>query len=434
MEITPFDLAGSLQAHNQLVQQQRSQDTQNAFAKALPMLQTDPQNALAIVGQSGNIDAYSKFSSIISQADEQKKAKLADRTSALAKAAMTVQQYKDPVIRKAVAMSMLPDLAPHGITADDIQRGDWSDNGVNTLTNMSRTVDQIISQQNTDRAFNAGRSDHADTLKQQDRAYNLQAAEFGEKKRHDQVSEAQDGGEAGGGLNDAAKINAAVKYNLTGTLPSFGMGKAARQDRLEVMNYAAELAKGKKPEHLVADAANFKANSASLNQITKQFNIIEQNSNSAKNSAALALKSAEAGGAGPTGSPALNRWIQAGRRNIAGDKNVMALDGHLSTFAEEYAKVMTASTGSAAATDSARGEAHKRLSSANSVGQLQSIFSEMLKEMGGRHYAARTQIQSIQGQLGGGSYSEQNGVQAKPDAPAAAPVSSAGWSNFKVHN
>lgn len=189
MEITPFDLAGSLQAHNQLVQQQRSQDTQNAFAQALPMLQTDPQNALATIGKTGNIDAYAKFSSIISQADEQKKTKLADRTSALAKAAITVQQYKDPVVRKAVAMSMLPDLAQHGITADDIQRGDWSDNGVSTLTNLSRTVDQLISQSNTDRTFNAGRSDHADTLKQQDRTYNLQAATAKESRRHNQAVE-----------------------------------------------------------------------------------------------------------------------------------------------------------------------------------------------------------------------------------------------------
>lgn len=239
-----------------------------------------------------------------------------------------------------------------------------------------------------------------------------------------------DEGDAGGGLSDAAKINAAVKFNLTGTLPAFGMGKAARGDRLEVMNYAAQLATGKKtPEQLVADSANYKANSRALNLATSQFNAIEQNSNAAKNSLNLALKSAQDGGVGPSDSPVFNRWVQAGRVAVSGDPKVQALQNHLGTFAEEYAKVMTASTGSAAATDSARAEAYKRLSGANSYANMQEIANGMLQEMGGRHYAARAQIENIQGQLGGKAYAAPKGVEtAAPSTLPQRPIAPAGTS------
>jgi hypothetical protein len=86
-------------------------------------------------------------------------------------------------------MSKLPQLAAYGVTADDIQNGDWSDNGVQTLKNLPRTIDQMISQSNTDRQFQAGRSDHADTLKQQDRTYNLQAGTAAETRRHNRAVE-----------------------------------------------------------------------------------------------------------------------------------------------------------------------------------------------------------------------------------------------------
>jgi hypothetical protein len=262
---------------------------------------------------------------------------------------------------------------------------------------------------------NAGYQNYQRSLEAQKQA--PQWANAAETNRHNLAVE----GDTGGGLSDGAKVNAAVKFNATGSLPPMGMGQAARKDRLEVLNYAAELAKGTPPEQLVANAANYKANSRALGQITNQFNLIEQNSNTARNSAGLALQAARAGGAGPTGSPALNRWIQAGRKSVAGDQDVMALDNHLSTFAEDYAKVMTASTGSQAATDSARGEAYKRLSSANNTPQLEHIMGEMFKEMGGRHYAARAQIQSIQGQLSGKQYSEPNGVQTPANLPGSTP-------------
>jgi hypothetical protein len=421
-DIIPFDLAGSLQAHNAIVQQRQQLQAQNALTQAVPLLQSDPQNAFATAARTSPQAALQLIPYIKQMADE-KKAALADRADALGKLAYTLKsQYPDPVIRKAVAMSQAQTLAAHGITPDQIQNYDYSDQNLQATINQAQTVSGLISQSNADRTFEQTKQVHADTLKQQDRTYGLQAAEFGEKKRHDMATEAADGADAGGGLNDAAKVNAAVKYNLTGTLPPFGMGKAARADRLEVLNYAAQMASGKKTaEQLVADAAGFKSNSRSLDQQTKQFNAIEQNANTAKNSLNLAIASASAGGAGGTDSPVLNRWIQAGRVAISGDPQVKALQNHLSAFAEDYAKVMTANTSAAGATDRAAAEAHQRLNAAYSVDSLKQIAGEMLKEMGGRHYAARAQMESIRGQLAGGTYKEPQGVETAAPAGTIPP-------------
>ncbi len=189
MDITPFDLAGSLQAHNVLVQQQRANDTQNAFAQALPMLQSDPQNALATIGKTGNLDAYARMSTVINQMDEHKKAALATKTEALGKVGMEVEQYKDPVVRKAVAMSKLPLLAQYGVTADDIQRGDWSDNGVQTLKNLPRTTAEMIAQSNTDRTAQLAADKFGYEKTNDAREFKLKQGTAAETRRHNQAVE-----------------------------------------------------------------------------------------------------------------------------------------------------------------------------------------------------------------------------------------------------
>lgn len=420
-----FDLPGALQAHNALVQQQRQTDTQNAFAQAIPMIQSDPQNALATVGRTGNIAAYTQLSGAIQQMDQQKRAAAAEKAEALGNLAISLKKYPDDpdhMVRKAVALSQASSLAQHGVTPADLQAADYSDQTLDMAVHRSMSVKDLIAQQDKDRTFDEKKTvDNATMLHQKNQDTNatgtLNVARGNLAVNQQKAN--QDATDIGGGLNDAAKINAAVKYNLTGTLPSFGMGKAARQDRLEVLNYAADLAKGKKPEELVAQAANFKALSGSLNKQTANFNALEQAANSAQNSANLALEAAAKGGAGPTGIPAFNKWIQAGRQ-ATGDLNVKNLSNHLDTFAEEYAKVMTASAGSQAATDSARTAAKERISKAYDLDGLKSILSEMGREMGGRHYSSRAQIDSTKKQLTGEDYAQPQGVQTA--APAAAPA------------
>jgi hypothetical protein len=208
-DIVPFDLAGSLQAHNQLLAQRQQLQDQNALAQAVPLLQSDPQNAFATAARTSP-NAALKLLPYIKQMDDEKKAKLAERTDALGKVALTVEQYKDPVIRKAVAMSMLPDLAAHGITADDLQRGDWSDNGIQALKNMPQTMGQLIAQSNADRTYQAGRSDHADTLANE--VANRNVTIRGQNMTDARAKEANSGPKAWEVLTDP-KTNTQFRYN-----------------------------------------------------------------------------------------------------------------------------------------------------------------------------------------------------------------------------
>src|SRR4051812_41568859 len=91
-DIVPFDLAGSLQAHNQLLAQRQQLQDQNALAQAVPLLQSDPQNAFATAAKTSP-NAALKLLPYIKQMDDEKKAKLAERTDALGKVALTVEQY-----------------------------------------------------------------------------------------------------------------------------------------------------------------------------------------------------------------------------------------------------------------------------------------------------------------------------------------------------
>jgi hypothetical protein len=188
-DIIPFDLAGSLQAHNQLLAQRQAQQDQNALAQAVPLLQSDPQNAFATAARTSP-NAALKLLPYIKQMDDEKKAQIADRADALGKAAYTLKQYGDPVIRKAVAMSMAKDLAQHGITPDQIQNFDYSDQKLQATINNSQSVQQLVAQSNADRTYEAGRSDHKDTVKNQDRTYGLQLQTHGETARHDRAMEA----------------------------------------------------------------------------------------------------------------------------------------------------------------------------------------------------------------------------------------------------
>lgn len=207
-EIVPFDLAGSLQAHNVLAQQQRGQETQNALAQAVPMLQSDPQNAFATAAKSSP-QAALQLLPIIKQMDDQKRAAVAERSAAIGKLAVSLKQYtgKDAaMVRKAVALSQQGELAQHGITPDQIAGFDYSDQSMDLAVNNSRTVGELIAQSNADRTYDAGRSDHKDTVKNQDRTFGLQQREFGEKVVHDRATEKQAAatGEFGKGMQGRA--------------------------------------------------------------------------------------------------------------------------------------------------------------------------------------------------------------------------------------
>jgi hypothetical protein len=200
----------------------------------------------------------------------------------------------------------------------------------------------------------------------------------------------------------------AETFITTGQMPA--LGTRAGPARQAILNKVGEIRKagGIDGYKAAEDQASYRANRSALTQVSRQLNMVQSFEKTAIKNADLALALAPKG-SGPTGSPVLNRWIQHGRKSIAGDADVAAFDVAVGTFADEYAKIVTGSTGAAGSTDSARAEAYRRINGAMSPAQLRSVISTMKLEMGNRMDSLHEQEASLRTTL-----------SANPGAPKAA--------------
>jgi uncharacterized coiled-coil protein SlyX len=157
--------------------------------------------------------------------------------------------------------------------------------------------------------------------------------------------------------------------------PSFTFGPAGNPDRHAFINGMAAYAKAhnldiaKLPEikSIIAAAGGalhtLQVQSAVTNAAEKQ---ILQNQ-------AVALK--WVGKTGMTNlSPYLNKWLTSGE-TFAGNPNVPPYVASVITVANEYARIMSGSTGAAGVSEHAMAEAAKLLSSATTPQALQNVFS-----------------------------------------------------------
>jgi hypothetical protein len=218
------------------------------------------------------------------------------------------------------------------------------------------------------------------------------------------------------GINDDTVQLLAGRYLKDGTLPPLGMGKAAAASRQKILNEASKMAKGLGLDagDLIAGTADVKATASALGKMTTQISQVRSFENTASKNADLALTLAPKG-ASPINVPVLNRWIQTGRRAIAGDPNVTSFDIALGTFLDEYAKIVSGATGSQGTTDASRREAYDRLSKYATQGQLQAGIATMKVEMHNRI----TSMEDVQAGLRSHLRGSEGASPAA--APAAAP-------------
>lgn len=231
-----------------------------------------------------------------------------------------------------------------------------------------------------------------------------------------------------GQLSPDAIQQAAEAYVTTGQLPSFGMGKNAAALRTVILNKAGEINKagGVSGYGQAANAVTFKANKDALVSTGKLASSTRAFENTANANADLALSLAP-GGAGPNQAPIFNRWIQAGRKDVAGDPAVTKFNLALGTFLDEYAKVVSGN-GSRGSTDASRKEAYDRLSKYSNLAQLQGGIATMKQEMANRSAGFDKEAADLTAQM-------NHAPGAAPTAPAPsapAPASSGGWGVPKV--
>lgn len=217
--------------------------------------------------------------------------------------------------------------------------------------------------------------------------------------------------EGGGGLSEEARVNAAARYNMDGTLPpSVGRGAQGAIEIKQILNEAAHqaAARGDTPEaQRIAQLAN-KAGAAALTVVTKQEGVVgaaEKNFTANANMVTqLAAK------VDNTGVPLLNKWINAGKRSVTGDPNISALDANIKATVNEYAKIVGGGTGGGA---TAQGEVAKiegLLSAAQTPQQIEAVLNVMRQETANRMKSFKDQRDEITGRM----------VPVKATAPPAA--------------
>lgn len=212
----------------------------------------------------------------------------------------------------------------------------------------------------------------------QDRAAGLdiERARLGLEGAREAREAGKDAAGGGAGLSDDAVKDAAARYNLDGTLPPMGQGKSGMDLRTKILNEAAKMASGVDATQQRASQLEAKGAASARSGLEKSVNNIELAEKTALGSADMVQKASEA--YPRSSSPLINRSINAYRANISGDPNYQKLQNDITTFKNEYVKVMT---GAGQATDSSRAEADHLVNSDMSHEQLMAGMSEMKKEM-----------------------------------------------------
>ena len=228
--------------------------------------------------------------------------------------------------------------------------------------------------------------------KNSDRRFGVEMAHLGLSEKASARAEAAAGAgdAAAGDLSPEAIKNAAARYNVDGTLPPMGMGKAGAKARNNILNEAANLNSGKSGTQQREEQLTGKASGAARVALEKTVNNIQLAEKTALGSADMVLASSKA--YKRTGSPMLNEPLNLYRDRVNGDTNLQDLRTNITTFKSEYVKVMS---GSGQATDSAREEADHLINLSMPHDQLTSGMNQMKKEMKGAREDAIKQARAL---------------------------------------
>lgn len=242
----------------------------------------------------------------------------------------------------------------------------------------------------------------------------------GYRMKPDNSLEAIPGGPAdkaamGSLLTPEGKDLAAQEYLNTGKLPP-GLGKASAGINAQIVSRAAEIARanGNDAQAASLGRAAFIASKSALGALTKQRTMVGAFERTALKNLEIAVEESQK--VDRTGVPVINRWLLAGKKNLAGDVEVGRFHAALTSALNEYAKVLSGATGSAGISDAARREAESLISTANTPEQVIGIADIMKREMANRESGFAEQEAQLQETM--------TGRPAVPVAPAstAAPV------------
>lgn len=364
----------------QLQKGRREEQAQVARTTAASKLAAgDPNGARQAALGAGDVD----LAAAIGKMSAQDRAEAKARADALGNAAFGLKKMPYEQRRPALA-AMAPQLAPLGITPEQLAAFDPTDQAIDAQVTQVLGIKGQLEQ--ADREDDNHRADATltETVRSHRvdeglhaRSVSISAASAAESARHNRTSEAQ------AELTPQALDYAAEQFRMTGTMPSLGMRSGGA--RTAIVNRAAQMDQesGATGADAVARHADVHAATGAMANLTRQKAMVQAFESTANKNADVALQLSVKGGAQGQ-IPVLNRWIQSGRQNVAGDPDVAAFHLALGTLTDEYAKVVTGGGGNVGATDAARHEAERRISAAATPQQLKAVVGTMRREMANR--------------------------------------------------
>lgn len=177
---------------------------------------------------------------------------------------------------------------------------------------------------------------------------------------------------------------------------------------------------GMTPGDFIARHAGMQADTGSLRNMQRMADAAISFEKLAEKNFDVALKLAP--DAIPTElGPFFNRWVEEGETAL-GDPNVPPYVAAMITGANEYAKVMSGSTGTAASTVDARKEARSMFSPYMSLPQISQVIAVAKADMKNRENTLNEQVGTIKSRLGSSTPSTiaPPATPQKPAPPAAA--------------
>lgn len=182
-------------------------------------------------------------------------------------------------------------------------------------------------------------------------------------------------------------------------MPAMGSGTAAMKARGVVWQRVAEIAKERNIplSQLPAARAQFSADKGSLAKLTQMADAVKAFENTALKNGDRLIELADK--VDTTGSPVIERWIRAGRKEIAGDVDVNNFNAQIMLFGTEVAKILTNPTLSGQLTDNAREEVSQFAPKNATAAQVRGLVSLLKRDFENRRQAIDEQKSEITDRL-----------------------------------
>ena len=233
------------------------------------------------------------------------------------------------------------------------------------------------------------------------------------------------------GSLDAVKDKETIRNLATESLYDSNALSGFRRDTRAMGNIMRERTNlmkeaGITAEDVVSGRAGFKADTASLNKITPQYDAITAFEKTAIRNGKILIELADK--VDTTGLPVAERWIRAGRKAIGGDPDVARFDAQMNLYRAEAARILTQPNLSGVLTDTARKEMEEVIRNSATAPQIRGVVNLLERDFLNRKETLEEQIGAIRTRMsqrvgpgggGGVAPAQPAAAPASPQAPAA---------------